>query len=127
MSLFSPLSFASLGTLWEDVTAQSIHSVTCHYPLRDSLGRWVGLFVLGLLLSPLAAAADVPLQFQSADGRRTVGAVEAHAPIALDGTLDEEVWRTAKPAAEFIQAEPHEGQPATELTEVRLAFDRDAL
>ena len=27
----------------------------------------------------------------------------------------------------FVQAEPHEGQPATEPTEVRLAFDRDAL
>ena len=67
------------------------------------------------------------LPFQSPDGRRSVGAVEAHAPITLDGTLDEEVWRTAEPAAEFIQAEPHEGQPATERTEVRLAFDHDAL
>ena len=99
--------------------------MTRHYPLGDSLGRWPGLFILGLLLAPVAAAADLP--FQSPDGRRTVSAVEAHAPITLDGTLDEEVWRTAEPAAEFIQAEPHEGQPATELTEVRLAFDRDAL
>ena len=64
---------------------------------------------------------------QSADGRRTVGAVETRAPITLDGALDEDVWRTATPASGFLQAEPHEGQPATEITEVRLAFDRDAL
>jgi len=56
-----------------------------------------------------------------------VSAVETRAPITLDGALDEEVWRTAEPAAEFVQAEPREGQPATELTEVRLVYDRDAL
>jgi len=67
------------------------------------------------------------MQLQSSDGRRTVAAVELHTLITLDGALDEEVWQTAVPAAEFLQAEPHEGQPATELTEVRLAFDRDAL
>ena len=83
------------------------------------------LLTIGLLCAPMAAASDIP--FQSPDGRRAVSAVEARAPIALDGALDEEVWRTAEPAADFVQAEPHEGQPATELTEVRLAFDRDAL
>jgi hypothetical protein len=67
------------------------------------------------------------LVFQSPDGRRTVSAVEAHAPIVVDGALDELVWQSAEPADDFIQAEPHEGQPATELTDVRLAFDRDAL
>ena len=67
------------------------------------------------------------LTFQSSDGRRQVSAVEARAPIVVDGALDEEVWQSAEPAAGFVQAEPHEGQPATESTDVRLAFDRDAL
>src|SRR5438094_240423 len=97
-------------------------------PLVPSPGRWPGLFISALLLAPLAAhAADAPLQFQSPDGRRVVGAVEARAPIVIDGALDEEVWRTAQPAADFLQAEPHEGDAASEPTEVRLAFDRDAL
>ena len=78
-----------------------------------------------LFFGSAAAAAELP--FQSPDGRRQVAAIETRAPITLDGALDEEVWRTAAPAADFLQAEPHEGQPATELTEVRLAFDRDAL
>jgi len=40
----------------------------------------------GLLFASLpAAAADGPVQLQSPDGRRTVGAAEARAPITLDG------------------------------------------
>jgi len=101
-----------------------------------SLGRWPGLFI-ALLLAPRAGVAAEPhvgpagpgasLQLQSSDGRRVVGAVEAHAPIVLDGVLDEEAWRRAEPAGDSVQAEPHEGQPATEPTEVRIVFDRDAL
>ncbi len=79
---------------------------------------------MGFLLSALLASG---LTLQSPDGRRVVTAVESRAPITLDGALDEEAWRDGEPADGFVQAEPHEGQPATELTEVRLAFDRDAL
>jgi hypothetical protein len=53
--------------------------------------------------------------------------VETRTPITLDGVLDEEVWQTAEAATDFVQAEPHEGQPATERTEVRLLYNRDAL
>jgi uncharacterized protein DUF5916/cellulose/xylan binding protein with CBM9 domain len=91
-------------------------------------GRWLGLFVCGLLTaSPASAVADGALQLQSPDGHRLVGAVEARAPITIDGALDEEAWRTAQPAGDFIQAEPHEGEAATEPTDVRIAYDRDAL
>src|SRR5256885_4977813 len=72
-----------------------------------------------------ASAADA--RTQGGNGRRGVMAVEAAAPIVVDGALDEQVWRDAAPAADFVQAEPHEGEPATEATEVRVAFDRDAL
>ena len=54
-------------------------------------------------------------------------AAETHTPITLDGALDEEVWRLAEPAADFVQAEPHEGEPASEPTDVRIVFDADAL
>ncbi len=83
------------------------------------------LLTIGLLAAPIAAASDIT--FQSSDGRRAVAAIETRSPIAIDGALDEEVWQTAESTGDFVQAEPHEGQPATELTEVRLAFDRDAL
>ena len=79
------------------------------------------------MCTPPASVAAADLPFQSPDGRRNVHAIELRAPITLDGSLDEDVWRIAEPAAEFLQAEPHEGQAATELTEVRIAYDHDAL
>jgi hypothetical protein len=83
---------------------------------------------LSLIWGVHASAAELaPMQLPSADGRRVVTAIEARTPITLDGALDEDVWQLAQPASEFVQAEPHEGQPATELTDVRLAFDRHAL
>ncbi len=83
--------------------------------------------VLGLLFlissSPVFAQAII----SSPDGRRQVTAVPAPAPVTVDGTLDDEVWTRATPAASFIQADPLEGQPASEATEVRLAYDADYL
>ena len=90
-------------------------------------GRWLGLFVYGFLALPALARADGALQLQSPDGHRMVGAVEARAPITIDGALDEQVWRDAQPAGDFIQAEPHEGEAASEPTDVRIVYDHDAL
>jgi uncharacterized protein DUF5916/cellulose/xylan binding protein with CBM9 domain len=83
--------------------------------------------VVAALFASAVSASDSVGAFQSPDGRRSMTAVEARDPIRLDGTLDEEAWRRAEPATDFVQAEPHEGQPATEATEVRLVFDREAL
>ena len=62
-----------------------------------------------------------------ADGRRVVGAAESTVAIEIDGALDEPSWNAATPATGFVQAEPHEGEPATEVTEVRILFDDEAL
>ena len=48
-------------------------------------------------------------------------------PIHLDGRLDERIWSIAVPASQFYQTAPHEGEPATERTEVRIAYDEDAV
>jgi hypothetical protein len=47
--------------------------------------------------------------------------------ITIDGRLDEEVWARATPAADFIQVDPDNGQRATEPTEVRIVFSKDAI
>ena len=87
------------------------------------------LLVAALATPDLAGAGpdSASEQFTSPDGRRSVVAIATSVPITLDGALDEEVWHKAEPAVDFVQAEPHEGQLATESTEVRLAFDREAL
>ncbi len=48
-------------------------------------------------------------------------------PIALDGVLNEAVWRDADVSTAFRQREPDEGKPASETTEVRVAYDATAL
>jgi Domain of unknown function (DUF5916)/Carbohydrate family 9 binding domain-like len=70
-----------------------------------------------VLVARVAAAVDP----------RIVTVSETRTPITLDGVLDEAAWVSAEPATDFVQAEPHEGQAATERTTVRLLFDRDAL
>ena len=43
--------------------------------------------------------------------------------LRIDGLLDETAWRDAPMASGFRQQEPFEGEPATEVTEVRVLFD----
>lgn len=54
-------------------------------------------------------------------------AVELMEVIRVDGRLDEPIWRTAPPATGFRQTQPNEGQPATQATEVRFAYDAAAI
>ena len=68
---------------------------------------------------------------QGADngGRRRMTALRLNdgESITLDGHLDEPFWTRVIPAGDFVQRDPVNGQPATEPTEVRIAYDREAL
>jgi len=88
---------------------------------------WLAVAAVSSMATAVFADTSTTLQLLGADGRRAVTAIETRVGITLDGALDEEAWRLAEPATDFVQAEPHEGQPATEATDVRLVFDRDAL
>jgi len=59
--------------------------------------------------------------------RPTMTAVPTMEPMRLDGRLDEAVWRDTPAAAGFVQAEPREGEPSSERTEVWVAFDEENL
>jgi hypothetical protein len=48
-------------------------------------------------------------------------------PPELDGRLDDAAWQTAAKLTEFTQQTPREGEPATEETEVWIAYDSDHL
>ena len=97
--------------------------------LHSSL-PWLVLVVVALSTntyaqSGLAVAAQAP----GVPDRRTMTAfvLQTEERIALDGILDEPVWRRALPAADFRQMDPDNGAPATEPTEVRIAYDKDTL
>jgi len=73
-----------------------------------------------------ALAAPVAPETMSRDAtgeRAIVRFVKLSAPLLLDGRLDESSYRDARPISDFIQLEPRNGQPATEKTDVWLAFD----
>ena len=58
---------------------------------------------------------------------RTLAALQVRDVIRVDGVLDDEAWSRAAVAKDFTQSEPREGQPATEPTEVMVAFDAQYL
>ena len=82
----------------------------------------VCLAVLSLAVSPSLIAQNIH-PTPSPDAQ----AVRLREEIHLDGKLDEAVWHTAPAATDFRQSQPHEGQPATQRTEVRFAYDGAAL
>ena len=45
----------------------------------------------------------------------------------MDGRLDDALWTQLTPITDFVQQQPREGQPATEATQVYLAYDDDAI
>ena len=77
--------------------------------LRFIKPRAVGLLVT--LILPVRAAAQEPAPVRVS---RTSEAVQ------LDGIPGEPVWLTTDSITDFTQQDPHEGQPATERTVVRL-------
>ena len=55
---------------------------------------------------------------------RSAQAARVERPPKLDGTLDDALWQSAKPIANFLQPEAFEGQTPSEKTEVRVLYDR---
>ncbi|TVQ08947.1 MAG: hypothetical protein EA364_14820, partial [Balneolaceae bacterium] len=48
-------------------------------------------------------------------------------PVVLDGFLSDPAWRNTPVATRFTQRFPHDGQPATEKTEVRILYTDHAI
>jgi hypothetical protein len=89
---------------------------------------WLRATLAGVAFTSLGAArgsADDTAAHATAP--TTLEAVRTSRPIRLDGQLDDEGWARATPAALFLQRDPDEGRAATERTELRVAYDDDAL
>ncbi|MDH3206035.1 MAG: carbohydrate binding family 9 domain-containing protein [Gemmatimonadota bacterium] len=83
--------------------------------------------MIGFAIAPLAAQEPAALPATITDAqRRHVQAMPVQGPIELDGRLDEGIW-SGPAQSGFVQAEPREGQPATEDTEVWVAYDASTL
>ncbi len=99
----------------------------------------IALLVLALVALPPGEAAGRQVTDEGgapiggADGpydhdlAPTATAARANGTITVDGVLDEPSWASAWPITEFLQVEPFEGQPVSELTEVRVIYGEDGL
>jgi Domain of unknown function (DUF5916)/Carbohydrate family 9 binding domain-like len=93
------------------------------------LRGYAAAIILALILSvrPDAIQAQTELPSTITDAQRPQAtAVPTREDIRIDGKLEEAVWH-GTPLTGFIQAEPREGQPATEETEVWVAYDESNL
>jgi hypothetical protein len=77
-------------------------------------------------LPPLLILVSAILALAQSPSPRRLKALPTAEPMTIDGKLTESVWQGAGTRG-FVQREPHEGAPASEETEVWIAFDRDAL
>lgn len=90
--------------------------------------------MLAVILLAIQSAAGLPRQaddsvFVHDDGTvpAIVTAVRARIAPDLDGRLDDAVWARAETVSGFRRAEPADGEPASERTEVRVAYTDAAL
>ena len=60
-------------------------------------------------------------------GRPRVRPMRTDSPPTIDGRLDDPVWRSATMLSQFVQQAPLDGAPATEETEIYIAYDSDNL
>jgi hypothetical protein len=98
--------------------------------------NWL-LVAFALVVSPSAASAQNAAASSAAPSRDL--AAYANRPrvnairlaqgesVSMDGRLNEAVWQRATAAADFVQQEPKNGDPATERTEVRFVYSRTSL
>src|SRR5215212_5767359 len=91
------------------------------------------LFLL-VALPVLAQGTDPPIEgppppaapeviARDSQGRVTVRAMRVPSPFMFDGVLEEPFYRDVRSFGDFIQQEPHEGEPATEKTDVWVFYD----
>ena len=90
-----------------------------HSGSHDHSLRFTGFVLIALALAANPAAG-------AQQGPRATAAAATSAP-AIDGRLDEVMWANADVLTNFVQREPIEGRPVSERTEVRIAYDGEAL
>ena len=87
------------------------------------IGAGDGLRAQSLTSAPTETTAELGVLA----GRPTVRPTRTSTPPAIDGRLDDDVWRTAATLTTFVQYQPIDGAPPSEPTEVYIAYDANHL
>ncbi|MDW7760659.1 MAG: DUF5916 domain-containing protein [Acidobacteriota bacterium] len=91
--------------------------------MKPSAAR-IALIIIAMI-SPLGAKDRTGLP-EPEPGQRIIQAVRTDDPIVIDGRLEEIVWQR-EGVNGFTQNDPKDGEPATETTEVWIAYDDKAV
>ena len=101
-------------------------------PLRASrLILWLaGAAIASPAFSQVALEIDAPpapvapeTVSRDAQGHVTIRAARLTEPLVIDGLLRDPIYSQVRAIGDFVQQEPHEGEPATERTEIWVFFD----
>ncbi|MBI4456688.1 MAG: carbohydrate binding family 9 domain-containing protein [Acidobacteria bacterium] len=90
--------------------------------LRGALGWRLSIGMFLFTLSVISALGSDIRSNDTRNKKATAMRIES-GKIAVDGELNESEWSLAQPIRDFLQQEPHSGEPPTERTEVRLLYD----
>ncbi len=85
------------------------------------------LIVLGLLIQIGVPPTDSGLVHRNGRIPRSITAVRTDAPPTIDGRLDDAIWARITPEKGFRRDVPSDGNPATQDTDVQIAYDQNAL
>jgi len=79
-------------------------------------------YIAGILIAFIFIANPIQSQI-----KKSVEAMRISTPLTIDGVLDEEVYKLALPAKDFVQIQPYNGKPSKEPTEVYFFYDESAI
>ena len=109
---------------------ESIRDISANIPLAKNHGSaYLRMFftrLLPLILFVLPATGIDAFGQSLPDSGRVLTAIRTSEPIKIDGKLTEQVWQR-RGESQLIQRQPDEGAPASEKTEVWIAYDENAL
>ncbi len=95
---------------------------------EEQMSKRIGIALLAAALIPglVCGAEKTKERGSKAFVEKIVTAVRATEPITIDGRLAESVWKR-EGSNGFTQNDPQDGEPATERTDVWVAYDDKAL
>jgi hypothetical protein len=82
--------------------------------------RIVSILPVLFALTPVAGAQTAA---PAPPSTLTITAQRIARPLTVDGRFDDDVYQDLSPFTEFVQQDPREGEPASERTELWVAFD----
>jgi len=88
---------------------------------------FISVIFVSMIFLPVAWAQRANQAAPGNGAPRLANAVKVTDAPTIDGMLEDVAWQEAAPLTDFVQADPLEGEPASEQTEVRLLYDDEAL